>query len=67
VDVFFQEEETPHYYFGYVKLPNKWIKPFVRKVDLIRRDFGTKIYYKIYGPTDFFKWGISLKDTYQKR
>ncbi|MHA1967912.1 MAG: hypothetical protein ACW964_08935 [Candidatus Hodarchaeales archaeon] len=67
VDVFFQEEETPHYYFGYVKLPNKWIKPFVRKVDLIRRDFGTKIYYKIYGPTDFFKWGVSLKDTYRKR
>ncbi len=67
MDIFFQEEEKPHYYFGFVKLPNKWIKPFVRKVDLIRRDFGTKIYYKIYGPTDFFKWGVSLKDTYQKR
>ncbi len=64
VDVFIQNRSKPNYYFGYFKLPNKWIKPFARKVDLIKRDHDVKFYYKIYSPVDTFKWSISLKETY---
>ncbi len=64
VDVFYQQDESPNYYFGYVKLPHKWIKPFSRKVDYIRKNYDVKIYFKIYSMVDHFRWGISLKDTY---
>jgi hypothetical protein len=64
VDVFYQREESPHIYFGYLKLPNTWIKPFARKIDLIRKDHDIKFYYKIASATDHFKWGISLAETY---
>ena len=67
VDVFSQQKESPHYFFGYIKLPHKWIKPFARKVDLIRKNFDVKFYYKIFSQIDTFKWGISLKDTYHQR
>ncbi len=67
IDVFTQQEESPNTYFGYLKLPNKWIKPFVRKIDLIRNEYDVKIYYKIASAVDHFKWGISLADTYHHR
>ncbi len=63
VDVFYQQETTPHYYFGYVKLPLKWVKPFIWKVDQIRKNFDVKFYYKGFSMIDHFKWGISLEDT----
>ena len=63
-DVFIQQEESPNTYFGYLKLPNKWIKSFARKIDLIRNEYDVKIYYKIASAVDHFKWGISLADTY---
>lgn len=64
VDVFHSQSEKPYTYFGYLKMPNKWIKPFARKVDLIKRDFGVKFYYKIASSTDHVKWGILLSKTY---
>ena len=67
VDVFYQKEENPHYYFGYLKLPNTWIKPFARKIDLIRNEYDVKVYYKIASAIDHFKWGISLANTYSYR
>ncbi|MHA1944954.1 MAG: hypothetical protein ACXAC6_15025 [Candidatus Hodarchaeales archaeon] len=67
IDVFTQQEESPNTYFGYLKLPNKWIKPFARKIDLIRNEHDVKIYYKIASAVDHFKWGISLADTYHHR
>ena len=67
IDVFTQQEESPNTYFGYLKLPNKWIKPFARKIDLIRNESDVKIYYKIASAVDHFKWGISLADTYHHR
>jgi DNA-binding Lrp family transcriptional regulator len=67
IDVFTQKEESPNTYFGYLKLPNKWIKPFARKIDLIRNEHDVKIYYKIASAVDHFKWGISLADTYHHR
>ncbi len=63
-DVFFQEDETPYNYFGYLKMPNYWIKAFARKIDLIKRDFGIKIYYKIASSVDHIRWGINLQETY---
>ena len=67
IDVFTQKEESPNTYFGYLKLPNKWIKPFARKIDLIRNEHDVKIYYKIASAVDHVKWGISLADTYHNR
>ena len=67
VDVFTQQEENPNTYFGYLKLPSNWIKPFARKIDLIRNEHDVKIYYKIASAIDHFKWGISLADTYHHR
>jgi len=65
VDVFScQDKDTPNYYFGYLKLPNKWIKPFSRQVDLVRNEYGAKFYYKIMSPFDHFKPALSLSDTY---
>lgn len=64
-DIFYQEEEkSSKYYFGYLKIPNYWIKAFARKIDLIRRDTDTKIYYKIASSVDQVKWGIKLQETY---
>ncbi|UCG89906.1 MAG: hypothetical protein JSU57_05435 [Candidatus Heimdallarchaeota archaeon] len=63
-DVYYQGEESPYYYFGYIKLPNYWIKAFSRKIDLIKRDFGVKIYYKIASSVDYVKWGVELSKTY---
>jgi DNA-binding Lrp family transcriptional regulator len=63
-DIFSFEEKTPNYYFGFLKMPTQWVKPFVRQVDLIKKDFDTKFYFKIYSPFDFFRWGITLSDTY---
>ena len=63
-DVFYQEEYKPNYYFGYLKMPNSWIKSFARKIDLIKRDFGIKTYYKIASSVDHVKWGIELQETY---
>jgi len=67
IDVFYQQEKNPNYYFGYFKLPNQWIKHFARKVDLIRNKYDIKFYYKIASGIDHFKWGISLKDTYHQQ
>ncbi|MFX0121289.1 MAG: hypothetical protein ACFE9A_18025, partial [Candidatus Hodarchaeota archaeon] len=63
-DIFYQEEESPNYYFGYLKMPKDWIKDFARKIDLIKRDYDTKIYYKIASSVDYVKWGITLHETY---
>jgi hypothetical protein len=63
-DIYYQNEESPHYYFGFLKLPNYWIKAFARKIDLIKRDYGVKIYYKIASSVDYAKWGIELNETY---
>jgi DNA-binding Lrp family transcriptional regulator len=65
VDVYSQEQESPYYYFGHVKIPNKWIKPFARKIDRIRKEFGIKCYYKIFTPVDHFRYSISLNETYK--
>ncbi|MHA2174042.1 MAG: hypothetical protein ACXABI_04400 [Candidatus Hodarchaeales archaeon] len=65
VDVCYQTEESPKLYFGYVKLPNKWIKPFARKVDNIRENYEVKFYFKIFSTIDHFSWGIPLAKTYQ--
>jgi len=67
VEIFTQQEESPNTYFGYLKLPSNWIKPFARKIDLIRNEYDVKIYYKIASAIDHFKWGISLADTYHHR
>ncbi len=64
VDVFFQEDQVPYYYFGHLKLPNKWFKPFGRQIDMITQDPGVKFYYKISSAKDFVRWGISLAETY---
>lgn len=63
-DIYYQEENSPFYYFGFLKMPSYWIKSFARKIDLIKRDFGVKIYYKIASSVDFAKWGTELQDTY---
>jgi len=65
VDVYSQEQESPYYYFGHIKIPNNWIKPFARKIDRIRKEFGIKCYYKIFTPVDHFRYSISLKETYK--
>ncbi|MFX1285640.1 MAG: hypothetical protein ACFFB5_18515 [Promethearchaeota archaeon] len=63
-DIFFQEDNKPNYYFGFLKMPNYWIKSFARRIDLIKRNSGIKIYYKIASSVDHVKWGVELKDTY---
>lgn len=63
-EIIYNEQNFPHYYFGYLKMPNYWIKAFARKIDLIRRDFNNKIYYKIASSVDFVRWGIELQETY---
>jgi DNA-binding Lrp family transcriptional regulator len=63
-DIYYQNEESPHYYFGFLKLPNYWIKAFARKIDLIKREYRVKIYYKIASSVDYAKWGIELSETY---
>ncbi|UCG02407.1 MAG: hypothetical protein JSW11_00135 [Candidatus Heimdallarchaeota archaeon] len=63
-DIYYQSDESPHYYFGFLKLPNYWIKAFARKIDLIKKDYGVKIYYKIASSVDYAKWGIELSETY---
>jgi DNA-binding Lrp family transcriptional regulator len=63
-DVYSQDKESPYYYFGYLKMPSKWIKPFARKIDRIKKDFGTKCYYKIFTPIDYARYSLSLKETY---
>ncbi|MFX0208322.1 MAG: hypothetical protein ACFFDT_20225, partial [Candidatus Hodarchaeota archaeon] len=63
-DIYYQNEESPNYFFGFLKLPNYWIKAFARKIDLIKRDYGVKIYYKIASSVDYAKWGIELSETY---
>lgn len=65
VDVYSQEQESPYYYYGHFKIPNKWIKPFARKIDRIRKDFDVKCYYKIFTPIDHARYSISLKETYE--
>ncbi len=64
VDVFYQKKDRPYYYFGFLKLPNKWLKSFARQVDLIKQDSEIKFYYKIASAADFVRWGISLAETY---
>ncbi len=59
VDVFFLEDQLPHLYFGFLRLPNKWLKPFSRQVDLLTQDTGVKFYYKHASRVDFARWGIS--------
>ena len=63
-DVYSQDKESPFYYFGYLKMPPKWIKPFARKIDRIREDFGVNIHYKIITHVDHFRAALSLKETY---
>ena len=63
-DIYYQNEETPHYYFGFLKIPNNWIKAFARKIDLIKKEYGVKIYYKIASSVDYARWGIELGETY---
>ncbi len=63
-DVYSQDRESPFYYFGYLKMPPKWIKPFARKIDRIKKDFGVKCYYKIFTPVDHARLALSLKETY---
>ncbi len=63
-DIYYQDDESPYYYFGYLKIPNYWIKAFARKIDLIKRDFDVKIYYKIASSVDYAKWGVNLQETY---
>lgn len=66
MDIFVNQDNSIHNYFGLLKLPNKWIKPFARNFDKITRDlrdFNMKFYYKIFTPIDHFKWGVQLKKT----
>ncbi|NHJ02682.1 MAG: hypothetical protein EAX86_11130 [Candidatus Heimdallarchaeota archaeon] len=63
-DIFLQDRESPYYYFGYLKMPNKWIKPFARKVDKVKKEYSVKFYYKIFTPVDYFRFALSLNDTY---
>ncbi|MHA2245278.1 MAG: hypothetical protein ACXADY_09965 [Candidatus Hodarchaeales archaeon] len=63
-DVYYQDEELPYYYFGFLKMPNHWIKAFARKIDLIKSEYGIKMYYKIASSVDHVKWGIALNNTY---
>ncbi len=65
VYVFYQDTDKPHYYFGLLKIPTKWLKPFARQVDILTQDSGIKFYYKIASSVDFARWGISLEETYQ--
>ncbi|MFW9855744.1 MAG: hypothetical protein ACFFFG_11815 [Candidatus Thorarchaeota archaeon] len=67
VDVFISKTRPTHTYFGFLKLPNKWIKPFARNMDRIlegQREANMKLYWKINTVRDHFKWGISLLKTY---
>ncbi|MFW9855752.1 MAG: hypothetical protein ACFFFG_11855 [Candidatus Thorarchaeota archaeon] len=66
-DVFSHNEGASQVYFGHLKLPNKWIKPFARNMDRIleaQRDADMRFYWKIYTPVDRANWGIPLSTTY---
>ncbi|MFW9777711.1 MAG: hypothetical protein ACFFE8_02575 [Candidatus Heimdallarchaeota archaeon] len=65
-DVFVHRENSGSTYAGFLKIPNKWIKPFSRNMDkTVRalRDTNIKFYHKILSSIDHFKWGISLQKT----
>ncbi|MFX0085728.1 MAG: hypothetical protein ACFFAU_08640 [Candidatus Hodarchaeota archaeon] len=63
-DMFSQDKQKPYYYFGCLKIPNNWIKPFARKIERISDELGDKCYYKIFTPVDHARYALSLKETY---
>ncbi len=58
------EDELPYYYFGFIKIPSKWISPMSKRMDKIKQKTGMKYYMKPSSTVDVFKWGISLAATY---
>ncbi|MFW9855753.1 MAG: hypothetical protein ACFFFG_11860 [Candidatus Thorarchaeota archaeon] len=69
VDLFIHEQASTSAYFGYLKLPLKWIKPFARNLAVIvneQRQADMKFYWQLISPVDHFKWSLSLSETFSQ-
>jgi DNA-binding Lrp family transcriptional regulator len=64
IDLFYSTEESTGTYFGFVKLPPKWIKDFSRKITKLRKDYPELKFHYTIDPPEIPKWSITLSDTY---
>ncbi|MHA1979330.1 MAG: hypothetical protein ACW98I_20685 [Candidatus Hodarchaeales archaeon] len=64
VHVLMTTESLPHYYYGFVKLPPHWMKPFVRKMELLHGREEITAHHHIASALSYFQWQIPLSKTY---
>ncbi len=65
-DIFFDRSQESSVYFCHFKMPQHWFQPFYQRMDQLKEELGITYQAKPSSPTDHFKWGILLAETYPR-
>ncbi|MHA1972552.1 MAG: hypothetical protein ACTSW1_06155 [Candidatus Hodarchaeales archaeon] len=64
VDVFTVNEDDKLFLFGFLKLPNTWIKDLTRKISAIKKTYPEIKFLYTIEPPNVANWNLSLSRTY---
>ena len=65
-DIFFDRSQESSVYFCHFKMPQHWFQLFYQRMDQLKEELGITYQAKPSSPTDHFKWGILLAETYPR-